>query len=248
MSDTMSDYDRLRLEEPTPDVRAIITDIEGTTSDIAFVHDVLFPYAREYLPDFVRARADDPEVAALIDDVRAEADASDADVDRVIGILSQWMDEDRKSTPLKALQGMVWQQGYTDGDFTGHVYDDAVAALQAWADDRRALYVYSSGSVAAQKLLFAYSDHGDLTDLFSGYFDTRIGPKKKSRSYKAIAAELGEPPSSLLFLSDVGDELDAAAAAGLQTCWVARDEDTQEKARMNETHPVVMSFADIELL
>ena len=141
MSEFMGDNDRLRLEEPTPDVRAVITDIEGTTSDIAFVHDVLFPYAREYLPDFVRARADDPEVAALIDDVRAEADASDADVDRVIGILSQWMDEDRKSTPLKALQGMVWQQGYTDGDFTGHVYDDAVAALQAWADDRRALYV-----------------------------------------------------------------------------------------------------------
>ena len=248
MNEYITEPDRLRLEEPTPDVRAIIVDIEGTTSDIAFVHDVLFSYAREYLPDFVRARADDPEVAALLDDVRAEADASDVDLDRVIDILAQWLDEDRKSTPLKALQGMVWQQGYTDGDFVGHVYDDAVAALQAWADDRRALFVYSSNSAAAQRLLFAHSDHGDLTDLFSGYFDTRIGPKKKSRSYQAIAAELGEAPPSILFLSTVGDELDAAATAGLQTCWVARDEDSQEKAGANEKHPVVISFDDIELI
>ncbi|GAB3672749.1 acireductone synthase [Salinisphaera aquimarina] len=244
----MSDPTRLRLEEPTPEVLAIITDIEGTTSDIAFVHDVLFPYAQEYLPDFVRARADQPEVAALLDDVRAEADKPTADLDAVINILGDWMNADRKATPLKALQGMVWQQGYEDNDFTGHVYDDAVAALQAWADDRRALYVYSSGSVAAQRLLFTYSDHGDLTSLFSGYFDTRIGPKKKRSSYKAIAAELGEDPSSLLFLSDVGDELDAAADAGMQTCWVARDEKTQENARMSEAHRVVQSFDEIELI
>lgn len=248
MNEYITEPDRLRLEEPTPDVRAIIVDIEGTTSDIAFVHDVLFPYAREYLPDFVRARADDPEVAALIEDVRAEADASDVDLHRVIDILAQWMDEDRKAAPLKTLQGMVWQQGYVDGDFAGHVYDDAVAALQAWADDRRALYVYSPVSAAAQRLLFAYSDNGDLTDLFSGYFDPRIGPKEKSRSYEAIAAELGEAPSSILFLSAVGDELDAAATAGLQTCWVARNEDAQEKAGTNEKHPVVISFDDIELI
>lgn len=244
----MSDPTRLRLEEPTPEVHAIITDIEGTTSDIAFVHDVLFPYAREYLPDYVRAHAEAPEVAALLADVRAEAGEADADGERVIAILSAWMDADRKATPLKALQGLVWRQGYEDHDFTGHVYDDAVAALQAWADDRRALYVYSSGSVDAQRLLFRHSDHGDLTDLFSGYFDTRIGAKKKRASYAAIAVELGEAPSALLFLSDVGDELDAAAAAGLQTCWVARDENTQEKARMNEAHPVVTSFDEIELI
>ncbi|ERJ20336.1 enolase-phosphatase [Salinisphaera shabanensis T35B1] len=248
MSEFMGDNDRLRLEEPTPDVRAVITDIEGTTSDIAFVHEVLFPYARDYLPPFVRAHAQEPTVAALIEDVRTEADEPDADLDRVITILEKWMDEDRKATPLKTLQGLVWEKGYIDGDFTGHVYDDAVATLQAWADDRRALYVYSSGSVAAQKLLFTYSDHGDLSDLFSGYFDTRIGGKKKMRSYKAIAAELGELPASLLFLSDVGEELDAAANAGLQTCWVARDENTQEKARMSERHPVVASFEDIELI
>ncbi|MES1924115.1 acireductone synthase [Salinisphaera sp. T31B1] len=244
----MSDPSRLRLEEPTPEVVAIITDIEGTTSDIAFVHEVLFPYARAYLPDFVRAHADDPQITALLDEVREQARRPDADLDTVIAILDDWMAADRKATPLKALQGRVWRQGYLDGDFTGHVYDDAVAALQAWADDRRALYVYSSGSVAAQKLLFTYSDHGDLSGLFSGYFDTHVGPKKKTASYTAIAAELGEPPESLLFLSDVGDELDAARKAGLQTCWVARDDETHEKATIHEGHPIVTSFADIELI
>lgn len=248
MSQYMGDHDRLRLEAPTPDVRAVITDIEGTTSDIAFVHDVLFPYAHEHLPPFVRANADEPTIAALIEDVRIEADEPDADLDRVVAILERWMDEDRKATPLKTLQGLVWEKGYSEGDFTGHVYEDAVAALQAWADDRRALYVYSSGSVFAQRLLFAYSDHGDLSDLFSGYFDTRIGPKKKIASYKAIAGELGEEPAHLLFLSDVGEELDAAAAAGWQTCWVARDEITQEKARMSEAHPVVTCFDEIEII
>lgn len=238
----------MRLEEPSPEVVAIVTDIEGTTSDIAFVHDVLFPYARRHLPEYVRASADDPQVAALLDDVRREAKAPEADIESVIAILDDWLTADRKATPLKALQGKVWQKGYENHDFTGHVYDDAVAALQAWADDRRALYVYSSGSVAAQRLLFAHSDHGDLTSLFSGYFDTRVGPKKERASYAAIAAELGESPAQCLFLSDVGDELDAAAAAGWQTCWVARDERTQENARMSESHPVVTSFDDIELI
>lgn len=238
----------ISLEEPTPDIVAIVTDIEGTTSDIAFVHEVLFPYARERLADWVRAHADDPEVLTCLDETRAEAGEPEADIERVIALLEDWMEKDAKVTPLKTLQGRVWRAGYEAGDFTGHVYDDAVAALQAWADDRRALFVYSSGSVAAQKLLFTYSDHGDLSGLFSGYFDTRVGPKKKRSSYKAIADLLGENSASLLFLSDVGEELDAAAAAGWQTCWVARDDNTQEKARMSETHPVVTSFDEIEIV
>jgi len=238
----------MKLEQPSPEVVAIVTDIEGTTSDIAFVHEVLFPYAQQQLPLWIRRHADDPDVAALLDDVRAEAGEPRADTERVIAILAQWMDADRKATPLKTLQGRVWQQGYESGDFTGHVYPDAVAALQAWSDDRRALFVYSSGSVPAQKLLFGYSDHGDLTGLFSGYFDTGIGPKKAIASYRAIAETLGEAPEQLLFLSDVGDELDAAAAAGWQTCWVARSDDTRDKAALNETHPVVASFDDIELV
>lgn len=238
----------LRLEELSPDVVAIVTDIEGTTSDIAFVHEVLFPYAEAHLPDWLREHDDEPEVAGVLADIRTEASEPEADRERLIEILGRWMAEDRKATSLKTLQGMVWRDGYESEAFTGHVYDDAVAALQAWAEDRRALFVYSSGSVAAQKLLFTYSDHGDLSGLFSGYFDTRVGGKKKASSYKAIAEALGETSSSLLFLSDVGAELDAAAAAGWQTCWVARDEETEEKARMSDAHPVVRSFDEIEII
>ncbi|MDA3922600.1 MAG: acireductone synthase [Salinisphaera sp.] len=238
----------LRLEELSPDVVVVVTDIEGTTTDIAFVHDVLFPYARAQMPSWLPAHAEEPEVAAAIDEIRVEIDEPDADIDRVLEVLERWMSADEKVTPLKTLQGMIWRHGYEAVDFTGHVYDDAVAALQAWADDRRMLCVYSSGSVEAQKLLFTHSDHGDLSHLFSGYFDTRMGPKKKTGSYKRIAQALGEAPGSLLFLSDVGEELDAAKAAGWQTCWVARDDKTMDKATESEAHAVVSGFDEIELI
>lgn len=238
----------LRLEELSPDVVAIVTDIEGTTTDVAFVHDVLFPYARARMPAWLRAHAEQPDIATAIDDVRQEIDEPDADLERVIDVLERWMDADKKMTPLKTLQGMIWRHGYETHDFSGHLYDDAVAGLQAWADDRRALFVYSSGSVEAQKLLFTHSDHGDLSDLFSGYFDTQMGPKKKTSSYRRIAEALGEAPGSLLFLSDVGEELDAAKAAGWQTCWVARDDQTMDKAIESEAHAVVRSFDEIELI
>jgi len=238
----------LRLEELSPDVVAVVTDIEGTTTDIAFVHDVLFPYARSRMPVWLGEHAQEPAIAAALDDVRTEINEPDADLARVIEALEQWMDADKKITPLKTLQGMIWRHGYEAEDFAGHVFDDAVAALQTWADDRRMLCVYSSGSVDAQKLLFTHSDHGDLSHLFSGYFDTQMGPKKKASSYKRIAQELGEAPGSLLFLSDVGEELDAAKAAGWQTCWVARDEQTMDKATESEAHAVVSSFEEIDLI
>lgn len=238
----------MRLEQPSPEVIAIVTDIEGTTSDIAFLHDVLLPYARHQMPAWVREHADQPDIAAVLDDARTQASEPDADTGRVIELLMQWMDAGDKATPLQTLQARIWQQGYEQGDFHGHVYPDAVAALQAWADDRRALFVYSSGPVVAQKLLFGHSDHGDLTGLFSGYFDTGMGPGKAIASYRAIAQTLGEDPAQLLFLSDTGDKLDAAATAGWQTCWVARSEQTQDKAHGNQTHPVVTSFDDIELV
>ena len=156
-------------------VRAILADIEGTTSSIDFVHQVLFPYASRELPQFVQSSHEHPEVAALLDDVRSEAGDFDASVDRVIEILLGWISEDRKATSLKAIQGHVWRQGYERGDFTGHMYDDAVDRLRRWFQMGIDLYVYSSGSVGAQKLLFGYSDAGDLPPLFKGYFDTEIG-------------------------------------------------------------------------
>ena len=142
-------------------IRAILTDIEGTTSALAFVQDVLFPHARRHLPAFVRAHAAQPEVRQLLHAVSAQSGCAQDD-EAVIAQLLAWMDEDSKATPLKALQGMVWEAGYRQGDFTGHVYADAVEVLRAWHARRIRLYVFSSGSIAAQQLLFGHSDFGDL--------------------------------------------------------------------------------------
>lgn len=202
-------------------LRAILTDIEGTTSSISFVVDVLFPYSRARLADHVREHADD--LGAVIAAVRAEAGDPALSLDDVIALLLAWHDADRKIAPLKTLQGRIWAQGYATGGFVGHVYPDAVAALRRWHARGIALYVYSSGSVAAQKLLFGHSVAGDLTALFAGHFDTAIGGKRDPAAYRAIAAALDLPPAEILFLSDVGQELVAAHAAGLGVTLVARD-------------------------
>ena len=221
-------------------IRAILTDIEGTTSAVSFVFDVLFPFAVKHLPDFVRAHAGEPAVAAQLDAVRAESGEPDADVERVVAILLEWIAADRKATPLKALQGMVWEQGYRAGQLKGHVYADAVEALRQWHAAGYALYVYSSGSIQAQKLIFGCSEAGDLTPLFSGYFDTTSGGKREAESYARIAAAIGLPAGEILFLSDVVQELDAAREAGMATCGVARE--GGELAG----HHTVASFAAIE--
>jgi enolase-phosphatase E1 len=195
-------------------VRAVVTDIEGTTSSVSFVYDVLFPYARAHIPDYVRAH--EAELAALLDEVRDEAGDPSLSVEGCIAALLRWMDEDRKATPLKALQGMVWKQGYTAGGFAGHLYPDVVPRLREWKARGLILAVYSSGSVEAQKLLFGHTEAGDLTPLFSGWFDTRTGGKKEARSYATIADALGMAPEAVLFLSDNPEELAAARAAGLQ--------------------------------
>jgi enolase-phosphatase E1 len=203
-------------------IKAIVTDIEGTTSSIDFVKDVLFPYARERLPAFVETHADQPEVQHWLHEAAREAGLVAAERQEVIDLLLRWIDEDRKATPLKALQGMIWEDGYRDGDFRGHVYPEVAGKLHEWQNRGIALYVYSSGSVAAQKLLYGYSEAGDLTPLFSGYFDTEIGGKREADSYRRIALKIGVSPSEILFLSDVPAELDAAAAAGFATTLLAR--------------------------
>jgi enolase-phosphatase E1 len=167
-------------------VRAILTDIEGTTSSLSFVKEVLFPYARERLGDFVRAQGQEPQVRELLQQVAAVTGKPLTDEEAVIQ-LRQWVDEDRKITPLKALQGLVWETGYRNGDYLGHVYPDAVRHLRQWREQGLQLYVYSSGSVHAQKLLFGHTEFGDLTPLFSGYFDTRVGAKQEAASYRKIA-------------------------------------------------------------
>ncbi|MES2818908.1 MAG: acireductone synthase [Pseudomonadota bacterium] len=221
-------------------IKAILTDIEGTTSAVSFVFEVLFPYAARHLPDYVRAHAGEPAVAAQLDAVRAESGEAQADLARVIDILQGWIAEDRKATPLKALQGMIWAQGYRAGELKGHVYPDAVQALKDWKQAGYRLYVYSSGSIQAQQLIFGFSEGGDLTPLFSGYFDTTSGPKREAGSYARIAAQIGCPSDEILFLSDIVEELDAAREAGLRTVGLARE------GGQLPGHPCVASFAAID--
>jgi enolase-phosphatase E1 len=203
-------------------IKAILTDIEGTTSSIRFVKDVLFPFARERLPAFVTTHADDADVQHWLHEAAKEANLVSATQQEVIDLLIRWIDEDRKSTALKALQGMIWKDGYEIGAYKAHVYPEVPARLNAWRDAERRLYVYSSGSAQAQALFFGFSEAGDLGALFSGYFDTEIGAKRDVASYHRIAEAIETPPGEILFLSDIVEELDAAAAAGYKTTLVAR--------------------------
>ncbi|HET7269366.1 MAG TPA: acireductone synthase [Oleiagrimonas sp.] len=219
--------------------RAIITDIEGTTSSIDFVKDVLFPYARDHLREFVRAHADDTEVRHWLDVTATEADVDRADLEALIDTLLGWIAEDRKATPLKALQGMIWADGYKSGAFRAHMYPEVAGRLRDWQARGIRLCVYSSGSVPAQKLLFGYSVAGDLTSLIDGWFDTQTGAKRETDSYRRIAAAIDEDPADCLFLSDVVEELDAAAEAGMRTIQLCRPPDT---CPSNAQHRCVSDF------
>jgi enolase-phosphatase E1 len=218
-------------------IKAIVTDIEGTTSSLAFVKEVLFPYARANLADYIHRHAQEPKVKALLADSCREA-GTELDTGQIIAQLIQWLDEDKKVTPLKSLQGLIWEAGYQKGDFKGHIYQDAAACLKIWKTRGLDLYIYSSGSVQAQKLLFAHTEYGDLTPLFSGYFDTHIGGKKEAKSYEKIAQQIGLPSNQLLFLSDIKEELDAAKTAGFKTLWLTRDSTPDPQAE----HSQISSF------
>lgn len=226
--------------------QAILTDIEGTTSSISFVKDVLFPYARRALPGFVAEHGGEPEVRKWLDAVAVENGGMCQD-EMIVETLQGWIDQDRKHTALKALQGMVWEAGYRDADFTAHIYPDAAPALRAWHAAGHPLYVYSSGSVPAQKLFFGHSDAGDLTPLVSGWFDTEIGGKREAGSYRRIAEAIDVPASEILFLSDVVEELDAAREAGLRTVLLDRRQDYPQprEGEAAHGHARVESFAEI---
>ena len=224
----------------------ILTDIEGTTSNISFVRDVLFPYARRALPGFVRAHGQEPEVRRWLDQVAIENGGVCTD-DMIVETLQGWIDEDRKHTALKALQGMVWDAGYRNADFTAPLYPDVAPALREWHDAGHPLAVYSSGSVPAQKLLFGHTDAGDLTGMFTAWFDTAVGHKRDADSYRRIAAEYGGNAGDILFLSDIVEELDAARDAGMRTVLLDRREDYPAPRTGDATHGHVRveSFADI---
>ena len=230
-------------------IRAILTDIEGTTSSISFVKDVLFPYARRHLPAFIVTHADDLAVQHWLHEAAREAGFVSASQQEMIGLLQKWINEDRKSTALKALQGMIWEEGYESGEYQAHVYDDVPAALEKWQEDGVHLFVYSSGSVKAQKLLFRHTTHGNLEHYFHGHFDTEIGYKRDPDSYRRIARQIQNAvgvrgPDAILFLSDVVEELDAARVAGMRTTLLARP---PTACPADSSHPCVENFDAISL-
>ncbi|HEU0153797.1 MAG TPA: acireductone synthase [Arenimonas sp.] len=228
-------------------MKTILTDIEGTTSSISFVKDVLFPYARQALPGFVAAHGQEPEVRRWLDAVAVELGGACQD-ELVVETLQGWIDADRKHTALKALQGMVWKAGYGRADFRAHIYPDAAEALLRWHAAGHALNVYSSGSVPAQKLFFGNSEAGDLQPLFSHWFDTEVGGKREADSYRRITAALGVPAADILFLSDVVEELDAARVAGMDTVLVDRRQDYPTPRHGDATggHRRVETFAAVD--
>ena len=232
-------------------IKLILTDIEGTTSSISFVKDVLFPYAAKHLPAYVKQHIEDDVVKTALQQTAelAGADGIEIDVkntDQLIKQLLAWITEDRKATPLKTLQGLIWKTGYENGDYQAHMYPDATEYLKKWHSEGMPIYVYSSGSANAQKLFFGYSQDGDLLPLFSGHFDTLMGGKRETQSYLNILAELQKTHADLnakdvLFLSDIKEELDAAREVGMQTVWLLREDEIPADTE----HKAVKSFEEV---
>lgn len=239
-----------------PSAPLILLDIEGTTTPIDFVYKTLFPFARERVKDYLSRNWDAPEVQADLAQLRSEQAADIAQglnppafedesstklVESVVAYIHWLMDRDRKSTPLKAIQGRIWQEGYLAGELFGEVFDDVPPAFARWRRQNKLICIYSSGSALAQKLLFAHTTAGDLTGYICRYFDTTIGHKTDADSYRRIAEELRLSPAKAVFISDVIAELDAARAAGMKTILALRPGNRPVELPVN--HPTVKSFA-----
>ncbi len=223
----------------------ILTDIEGTTTSVSFVYEVLFPYFKKNLGAILIPDLDQPYVRENIEAVKQTVEQEEGKTlsdEEVIAQLVKWTEADRKHTAMKNLQGYVWKEGYLKGELKGHVYADVPPVLEKWRQAGKQMGVYSSGSVTAQKLIFGRSVFGDLTPYFSHYFDTQVGHKREPASYENIQKEIGIPASEILFLSDVEAELDAAQAAGYQTLQLVR-----EGTSASEKHPTAPGFSEIDI-
>lgn len=235
-------------------VRGVLLDIEGTTTPLDFVHEVLFPYARSHARQFLSGNLSSPDVRADLAALREEhlADVlrgltppslsqhtQESALRSIVSYIEWLMDWDRKSTPLKSLQGKIWESGYRNGQLRGQVFEDVPKALKRWRERNKDTCIFSSGSVLAQKLLFANTVQGDLTEFISYYFDTSTGSKTDERSYKDIAHVLQRSPSQIIFISDVTNELDAARSAGLGTLLSERP---GNRPQPRSTHRVVRSL------
>lgn len=228
---------------PGGEPAAVVLDIEGTVSPLAAVHDVLFPYARDRIPAWVRRGG--PQVAAVVGAVRAGLGDPAADLAAVSATLLDWHDRNAKHSPLKTLHGLIWEQGFLAGELSGQVYPDLPAALAGWRRRGIGCWIYSSGSVLAQRLWFSRTDHGDLRGLLAGHFDTVTGgPKHDPASYRRIAAVIGRPAADILFLSDSRAELDAARTAGWRTVGVRRPADGAPDVG---SHRAVAGLSELDL-
>ena len=238
-------------------VRAILLDVEGTTTPIAFVHDTLFDFAREHVADFLKNNFDALEVQQDLARLRSEHAVENAEeptlpvlvfgsraksIESFTAYINWLIARDRKSTGLKSLQGKIWQQGYTSGTLKSEVFADVPPALARWQRRELSINIFSSGSVLAQKLLFTHTQHGDLTGFLAHYFDTTTGVKSSATSYERIASTLQLTPPEVLFISDVTAELDAAREAGMQTMLSIRRGNPQQ---MSAGHHSINSFDEI---
>ena len=232
------------------EIKVILLDIEGTTTPIDFVHQTLFPYARERMIEFVRTNFDSlsDEISRLKteheSDTTYASPFDDRSPDSVAAYLCHLIDNDRKSTPLKSIQGKIWKSGYDEGEICSQVFDDVPPAFKRWKAAGKHIAIYSSGSIEAQKDLFKHTDHGDLTPFISAYFDTTIGGKKEMDSYSKIVDQLGVGPNNVLFVSDVVAELDAARSGGLRTTLSIREGNAVY--RSESLHASVESLDDLD--
>ncbi|MFK7871945.1 MAG: acireductone synthase [Oligoflexales bacterium] len=224
-------------------IKKILMDIEGTTTSIDYVHQKLFPFAKDHMQKFILNNLHNPEVIRILQDARDEAEMpTNSSPGEVIKTFLEWMKADRKITPLKQIQGLIWQEGYKNGELQSHVYLDVVPHLKEWSTQLQ-IGIYSSGSIAAQKLLFSHTEHGNLSSLLSFHFDTTSGHKQETQSYTHIAKDLGVEPQFILFLSDIAEELDAAKAAGYHTTQLVR---AQDKTVPNQTgHAIAKDFTEV---
>ena len=239
-------------------ITGILLDIEGTTTPIDFVYNVLFPFARARMEAFLREHLSDKEIRAAIASLREEHAADEqqgfnppplrdqSEEGQLVSIVAyiHWlMDRDRKSTPLKSIQGRIWEYGYRMGELRGQVFGDVPAAFERWREHNKEIRIFSSGSVLAQKLLFANTEAGDLTKLISGYFDTNIGAKGDAESYRRISNDFGLAASEIVFISDVTEELNAARSANMQTRLCLRPGNRPQP--LGSSHPTIRSFDEL---
>jgi enolase-phosphatase E1 len=225
-------------------IKYILMDIEGTTSAISFVHDILFPFSLKKMESYVLAFLNNESVQECLNETRQtmnEEGIKETSTDLLIQTLCNWIKEDRKHPALKTLQGKIWRGGFESGELKGHVYPDVVTYFNKWSEAGLALGIYSSGSVEAQKLVFTYSEEGDLSQYLSDHFDTKIGHKRFPQSYRDIAIKLNLQPSEIIFLSDICEELDAALEAGLETVQLVRPDDKSSTG----VHRCVSDFSEV---